>query len=311
MIVTVTLNVAIDKRLVVPEFRYGEVMRVTECNYTAGGKGLNVAKVAAIAGERVAATGFIGGHAGAYVVERLSDSGIESSFISVPGETRSCINLYDEATGRQTELLEPGIFVPPQKVEEFVARYTDLITPAKAVALSGSVPRGVPADIYFRLIQIAREQQKPVLLDTSGALLEEGIKALPTLIKPNSDEIRTLLHKEKIADRSELIDAAKELHARGIPIVVVSLGKEGALVVCDSGVYQGTTPDIEIVNTVGCGDSMVAAFAVGIARGEPMEAVIRRAMAVSTANALCLETGYYRPRDYERLMEQVGVRKLT
>lgn len=309
MIATVTLNVAIDKRYVIENFKLGTVMRVKECNYTAGGKGLNVSRVAKLMGEDVTATGFIGGHAGEYVAEKLGQTGVKSNFIKIDDESRSCINFFDEASGKQTEFLEPGANVKPEDIDKFLTKLPSIIEGSNVVAISGSVPRGVDTGIYADIIKIVKDKGKKVILDTSGELLKKGIKACPTMIKPNTDEIKALLGVE-IDNRAQLIDAAKQLHDSGIPVVVISLGKDGALIVCDDGVFQGITPDIKVVNTVGCGDSMVAAFAVGFARNYSIEDTIKTAMAVSTANALRVETGYFLQEDYDRLIKQVEVKKL-
>lgn len=310
MILTVTLNVAIDKRYVVEEFRFGEVLRVSECNYTAGGKGLNVSKIARLLGEEVTATGFAGGHAGAYVKEQLAGAGIAEAFTDVPGETRSCVNLLDKATGVTTEFLEPGFPVSPEKAEQFLADFAGLLAARPVVCISGSAPKGIPPAYYARIIEAARAKGCFVLLDASGENLRAGIGARPDLIKPNRDELRALLGRE-IGGRDEVVAAARELHARGIGAVVVSLGKEGAVAVCDEGVFLGITPDVPVVNTVGCGDSMIGAFAVGTARGLPMAEGLALATAVSTANALCMETGHFRPEDLARLEREVRVEQLA
>lgn len=307
MILTVTLNVAIDKRYVVENFTIGKVMRVKECNYTAGGKGLNVSKVATIAGEEVLATGFIGGYAGGYVKQQLDNLNIKNEFISVEGETRSCINIYDSNSHSQTEFLEPGISVTKEDTQKFIDTYKKLIKRCSVVTISGSVPRGVDKNIYSTLVALAKEQNKPVILDTSGELLSNGIASLPTMIKPNTDEIASLLKLDKINSIDEVKSAAIKMHNKGIPIVVVSLGKDGALVVCDEGIYRATTPDIKVVNTVGCGDSMVAAFAVCMSRKLPMQETIKLAMAISTANALQVETGYYIKKDMKKIYDLISV----
>jgi len=309
MILTVTLNVAVDKRYVVEKLEPGTVMRVKEVSNTAGGKGLNVSKVAALCGEDVVATGFIGGHSGEYVVEMLGEAGIKSNFVRVKGESRDCINIYDEASGKQTEFLEPGITVTEESVTEFLGKFQELIKTASVVTISGSVPKGLDAKIYEKLINAAKSRGVPVLLDTSGELLKNGIKANPTLIKPNTDEIKVLTNSD-IPDMEGLISCAAALHKNGISYVVVSLGRDGALLVCKDGFFKGFTPDIPVVNTVGCGDSMIAAFAVGLCRDYPTEKTFKLAMAVSTANALRTETGFFIQEDLDNILTQIDIKKI-
>lgn len=309
MILTVTLNASIDKLYVLDQLMPHEVMRVKEVCNTAGGKGLNVSRVAALAGEQVTAMGFVGGHNGRLFESLITESGVEKRFTYVAAETRCCINARDTQTNKSTEFLEPGNPVSQEEAEEFLRDYQEQLPKADVVTISGSMPSGLPADFYGTLVQAAKRHGKPVLLDTSGAALKNALPAGPSLIKPNTDEIRQLLSVD-ISSRADLIAAARRLHEGGVAIVAVSLGKDGVLVVCEAGVYHGITPDIPVVNTVGCGDSMVAGFAVSMARGETIEQAIRYAVAVSTANALTKPTGYFRMEDLQSLLPQIQVEKL-
>lgn len=306
MITTVTLNVAVDKAYVIDELKKGEVMRVLKCTNTAGGKGLNVAKVVKLCQEEVLATGFVGGHAGAYVEEMLADCQVNSEFVHIEGETRSCINVL-AADGSSTEFLEPGEIVSQEKIREFLDNFDEIINRSDVITISGSAPKGIPSDIYATIISMVREKGKKVILDTSGILLKEGIKACPTMIKPNSDEIEALLGIS-IGNREELIEGAKKIQAGGIEYVAVSLGKDGALVVTKDKVYHGLPPTITPVNTVGCGDSMVAAFAVGLAKGYQIQECLRYAVSVSAANALTMETGSFKESDRKEIYEKVEIK---
>ena len=156
MILTVTLNAAIDKRYVVEGYQVGEVNRVKECTYTPGGKGLNVSKPASIAGAEVVATGFVGGHAGNYI-----------ELYHLAEESRSCINIWDEVNHVQTEFLEPGFTVSEEEFKGFEKHFTELVKKADVVAMSGSVPKGLDGTAYQRLVRICKEAGKKVILDTS------------------------------------------------------------------------------------------------------------------------------------------------
>ncbi len=306
MILTVTLNAAIDKRYVVEKFETGSVNRVKECSYSAGGKGLNVSRVAVIAGEEVTATGFVGGHAGNYIAQTLDGQNIKGDFVHISGESRSCINIYDEATHTQTEFLEPGVFVTDADKENMLVKFIELIKDCSVVAISGSVPKGVDSSLYKAMIEIAKQYKKKVILDTSGKLLEECIEAKPTMIKPNMDEIKVLAGKD-IKTQDELIEAAINIQKTGIEVVVISCGANGSLIACEEGVYRALVPRIDAVNTVGCGDSMIAGFAVGFSRGMNMVDTIQLASAISAANAIRMETGFFTMEDMKQLLPRIKV----
>lgn len=266
MILTVTLNAAIDKRYVVDDFKVGEVNRVKECSYVPGGKGLNVSKPASIYGAEVVATGFVGGHAGNYIEDALKPFGIRGDFYHVDAESRSCINIWDEINHVQTEFLEPGFTLTEEDFQGFKKKFRELVQNADVVSMSGSVPKGLDGTAYQSLVRIVKEAGKPVILDTSGKLLELGIEACPTLIKPNIDEIRMLTGKQ-CDNMQDIMEAAKAIHAKGVEIVVVSLGAEGSLAVGDEGIFRAVVPKIDAVNTVGCGDSMICRFCTWTERG--------------------------------------------
>lgn len=310
MILTVTLNAAVDKLYKVKTLEPYGVMRVCEVRSTAGGKGMNVSRVAALAGEAVTAMGFVGGWNGRLFESLVVEGEIEKRFTPVQGETRSCINVWDSAVNRSTELLEPGSPVTQREQEAFVESFTAQLARADAVVLSGSLPCGVPANFYARLIRQAKSAGRPVLLDTSGEALRASLPACPDFIKPNAEELCQLLGCE-VRTQAEMLRAARQLHGQGIGMVAVSRGRDGVLVVSDTGEYCGITPDVPVVNTVGCGDSMVAGFAVGLVRKMGAQEQIRYAVALSTANALTPETGSFRRADLAALLSKVHVQKLA
>lgn len=309
MILTVTLNAAIDKRYVVEELQLDSVMRVKEVTCTAGGKGLNVSRIAVIAGEEVTATGFVGGHAGEFIIESIEGMKVKNAFVKIHGESRTCINIYDETKHTQTEFLEPGVSVTDDDKEELMKKYIALVKECSIVTISGSVPKGVDSSLYTSLIKIAKDNGKKVLLDTSGTLLSDCIITRPTMIKPNLDEIK-MLTGEEILDQSDIIRAAIGIHQSGVEIVNVTLGGDGALVVCSEGVYRARVPKIETVNTVGCGDAATAGFAIGLSRGMTIENTIRLASAISAASAMRMETGFFLPKDMEELLPKISVERI-
>ncbi len=309
MILTVTLNAAIDKRYVVDDFKVNEVNRVLECDYQPGGKGINVSKAATIAGANVTATGFIAGYAGGYIENELKKRDIKTDFINVLGESRSCINIYDSTNKTQTEFLEPGVLITKEDEKLLLEKFEDLVQKHHIVTMSGSAPSGTSDDIYSELIAIAKKHKKKVILDTSGQRLIDGIKANPSLIKPNIDEIQMLAGRQ-IKNQEDLIEIGKKIQGNGIEIVVISLGKDGSIIVSDEGIYKASPPKIEAVNTVGCGDTMIAGFAIGLKDNLTLLDTIKLATAISAASALKAETGYFVKEDMEDILDKVKVIKL-
>lgn len=309
MITTVTLNASIDKVYRIDRLKKGTIMRVKELSSTPGGKGLNVAKAVKLCGGQVLATGFAGGHAGAYLEEQLDRIGVGHRFQHIGGETRSCINILDE-DGISTELLEPGAVISRREMEEFLELYQDVLEESRVVAISGSLPRGVEPCIYADLIHMAKDRGMLTILDSSGDALRKGLEAIPYMIKPNREELEAYLRRS-LTDERELIRAAKEIREMGIKIVVLSLGEDGAIAVSDSGIYRGRPPEVKAVNPAGCGDAMVAAFAVAFERGQGVEEALRYAIAVSAANTLTMTTGDFHPSDVDRLFCAVQLEKLS
>jgi tagatose 6-phosphate kinase len=310
MITTVTLNASIDKayRINMPLTRR-TVMRVAECEDSAGGKGLNAARAIAACGEPVVATGFVGGNNGRYLCELVARDGIRERFVRVKNETRCCINVL-EPGGGSTEFLEPGRPVYEAELEEMKGTLLELAKQSDVVTMSGSTPAGASSDVYQQLVRLVRETGKPVILDTSGDFLMKGIHALPTMLKPNIDEIGQLLGR-KIDGIDEVVSAAQELHERGVEIVVVSLGAAGAIMACDEGVFHGNAPKIQAVNPVGAGDTMVGSFAVAIARGMKGSERLRFAMSCASASCLSPHTGRFDPQVADDLFNKTAVESVA
>lgn len=309
MITTVTLNASIDKayQMKTP-LRNGSVMRVASCHNTAGGKGLNVARIIRRCGEQVMTTGLVGGFNGQYLESLLDRDGLAHEFQHISGETRSCINILDEEYG-STEYLEPGCTITDYEEQQFMQLFATVAHESSIITISGSIPQGLDTGIYERMVSSVRALNKPVILDTSGEALKKGLQARPTMVKPNQDELEALLGKP-ITGIAEVIASAKEIHAMGIPYVVVSLGGDGALMVCKDGVFHGKPPKVEVVNTVGCGDSMVGAFAVALKREYTAPQALQYAVAVATANALSPHTGDFDPAVFDKIYDKINIETL-
>ena len=307
MITTVTLNASIDKAYrVAGEVVPGTVMRIAEVRNSAGGKGLNASRAVITCGAQVTATGFVGGNNGRMLCELAGRDGVPCDFVRTESETRCCVNVL-EPGGRSTELLEPGQPVSEGDVEAIVEKVSGLAAVSGVVTMSGSVPSGCGEDIYCRLVEAVHAAGRPAVLDTSGKLLVRSLDARPDVIKPNLDEVAAILGRAP-GSLEEVVAAAREVREQhGVGCVVVSLGGDGAIMSCEEGEFRGTSPAIEVVNSVGSGDTLVGAFAVAMERGATAPERLRYAMACASANCLTPGTGTFDPEVAEELAGRTEV----
>ncbi|HOM02844.1 MAG TPA: 1-phosphofructokinase family hexose kinase [Acetivibrio sp.] len=309
MITSVALNPALDKIYFVDNFEPGKMYRVREMVKSAGGKGVNVARVACMIGENVRLIGFKGGEAGNWLESQLKKLGVCTRFVEVCGETRTNNNIIDRVRDNETEVLEPGPFISGEDMERFIAVYKEVLADSKVVVLSGGLPQGVPANYYKTLIEAAKPFNIPVILDTGGEALKEGIKAKPHVIKPNLRELSSLAQKE-LSDVEEIVEVLREINAGGIDIAIVSMGEKGAILSTKDSCIRVKVPPIDTVNTIGSGDAMVAGFAAGLARKKPPEECIRLASACGMSNARFLEIGVVDKNEVEAQKGSVMIEKI-
>ncbi|MFG3387760.1 1-phosphofructokinase family hexose kinase [Streptomyces rochei] len=297
MILTVTLNTALDITYRVPGLRPHASHRVTEVTERPGGKGLNVARVLAALGHPVTVTGFAGGSTGATVRASLAGvPGVVDALVPVAGATRRTVAVVDERTGDTTQLNEPGPVVAPAEWNAFQEAYEDLLAGAAAVALCGSLPPGVPVGAYAGLVRTARAAGVPVLLDTSGEPLRRGVAARPDLIKPNADELAELTGSH------EPLRATQAARRRGARSVVASLGAAGLLAETPEGRWRAAPPAQVRGNPTGAGDSAVAGLLSGLVEHLPWPDRLARAVALSAATVLSPVAGEFDRAVYEELL---------
>lgn len=307
MITTVTLNPAIDKTCVATRMIPGQVNRMESVKNIAGGKGINVTKVLLQYGYLVRAMGFLGGYTGDFIKQSVKALGAECRFTYVAGDTRCNTNILSE-DGYVTEVLEPGPTISKEEMEKLLVDYDRTLMDSECIILSGSVSAGVPDTIYEDLILRAKKAGRKVLLDSSGAYLKNGVRAIPFMVKPNVKELEILMGR-KLKDREAVIHAALTLAETGIEHVLVSMGEKGLLYVCGQEIFFAGAPKIKAVNTVGCGDSVVASFAISMRMGEEKEKLLRRATAISAANATTLESAVIPRETMEELYNKIEVEK--
>lgn len=306
MITAITLNAAIDQIYEVATLEVGGVNRISTITKDAGGKGMNVAKVLQASGATVDVGGFAGGTSGEKIRQLLNARALPNEMISIANENRVCLTILDGSDGRGTELLESGPVISGDEWSDMLKWLDTKSKTTKWFALSGSLPKGVPTDAYKQMINILHSNGAKAVLDSSGNALKLGIEAKPFAIKPNEQEIAAILGKNGLSE-TDLIEAGKQFVTAGIEHVCFSLGGDGALILNESGAYKITAPKIEVVNTVGSGDSFVGGLLYGFATGEDIETTYKRAVASGTSNAMYKDIGYIEIDAVEAFMKEISI----
>ena len=316
MIAVVCLNPALDVTHHVPAVDWAGVNRPSAVHARPGGKGLNVARTLHALGVDVLVLGLAGGITGSGVAAALGGVGVPAAFTAVAGETRRTFTVVD-GRGRGTAMFsEPGPEVTAAEFGEFRARYQGALeTGSAAVALSGSLPPGLPAGTYATLIEMATAAGVPAVLDAHGEALRRGAAAGPAIVKPNLAELEALsgrrLSTGRGADRDAVAAAAGQLREAGPQAVVATLGAEGLLAATGDGRWRARPPAVVAGNATGAGDAVAAALVHGLVLGRPWDERLRHAVALGTAAAAAPAAGEFRHADYASALPQVTVRRVT
>lgn len=308
MIVTVTMNPALDKTAALDELTPRGLNRLGEVRRDVGGKGINVSRAVAALGGSSLCTGFLAGETGRAMERALEEmEGLEPRFLFVPGETRTNLKIM-EPDGSLTEFNEPGPDVT-RALPDLAALLEELLSAGDVVVLSGSAGPGTPDTAYRALTELAHRKGARVFVDADGPLLEKALEAGPDLIKPNGYELGKLLGRPG-SDVAELARMALELNRRGVGTVCVSLGGDGALFVHGGKALRAKGLKMEVRSTVGCGDTMVAALAYALNEGMAPGEGFRLAMAASAA--ACTTQGTCPPDRalVDRLLPEIKIEPL-
>lgn len=283
MVITVTLNPAMDKTLTVDNFNCGIVNRASSLRYDIGGKGINVSKVLRNFEIESICTGFLGGIWEDTFIKELKKRDINSEFIHIAGETRTNTKIVDNINKVFTDINEKGPEVSSKELEALINKFTVLCKSNDIVVLSGGVPQGIPNDIYCTLTKIARKKGAIVIMDADGELLKQGIKGIPDIIKPNEHELNNFFSTEFKND-DNIIKAADNLRGLGIDKVLVSQGSKGAILLTENVAYQASAVKVSVNSTVGAGDSMVAALVYSQINNYNQKRTLRFAIACGAAS---------------------------
>lgn len=313
MILVVNLNPALDLTYEVPALHRGRTNRVVRMWTRAGGKGINVARVLQQLGVPVTVLALLGGTTGEIIRKELAEAGVKGRWLEVPGETRRCIAVHDQASGEVTEINEPGPDIDAAHWRALQVEFTRKLVERdlRCVVLSGSLPPGLPVDAYSTLVTASHQAKIPVILDTSGEALRRALRAGPTVIKPNRDELAGLIgaDPQDMAETALEPEVFKKIRGLGPAATVVSLGRDGLVAVTPQGAWHAVPPGIE-GNPTGAGDAAVAALARGMVENTPWPELLRQAAALSAAAVAEPVAGRVDLRFYEVLLPKVSVEEL-
>ena len=312
MILTVTLNAAIDRTVAVPNFRLGRRHRAVESRTVAGGKGINVARALSLLGRPVIASGFVGGPTGTRVLEGLQEESVLTDFTRIASETRINLAVIDPTSGEQSEINERGPAVSPEEVQRLFDRIGYLASGAKICVLAGSVPPGAGDDLYARLVDDLSRRGVPVVLDAEGEAMLAGVRAGASMVTPNQAEAEELVGQEFI-DRGDLAQGLLELVRLGASEAAITR-PDGCVAAVGEGrsrrLLEVHTEPLEPVSTVGSGDAFLAGYVAARYEGREAEDCLAYGVACGAESTQHFGAGTVDRNQVERLLGEVSVHDL-
>ncbi len=307
-IATVTLNPAIDQTVRVDNFQPNNVNRAQEIRFDASGKGVNVASFLADYGYDTAVTGYLGQENVDIFEQFFSSKRIHDCFVRIPGNTRINVKVVDVLKQQTTDINMPGQPPPQEAMQTLFRIIEELAHSCDWFVLSGSLPPRVPTTIYATIITQLKQQKKRIILDTSGEALRAGIQAGPTILKPNIEELQYLVG-HALTSEAEIQQAAHHLLNEDIELVVVSMGKQGAMLVEQATTLIATPPTVQVKKTFGAGDALVAGLVTAQIQGLSLADCGRLATAFSVGTIAQINYDLPSHETLRQYCQQVHIRK--
>jgi 1-phosphofructokinase family hexose kinase len=313
MIVTVTLNAALDRILTVPNFQLGHRHRASEGLALPGGKGINIARALKGLDVPVVATGLAGGGTGTRILEELRAEGILHDFVPIGDESQTSTTVVDPSGSSYTEIYERGPKVEPGELELFLEKLHYLARAADWVVFAGSLPRAVDDAFYAEAIRDLNRRGVRTALDAEGEPLRLGVEAEPFLVSPNEREAEALVGQEfnEEADFAQALDDVADLGARNVLIAQGSgcfaLFREDR----ERRRFRVIAPKLDVVSPVGSADVLLAGFIAAESAGRPLEEALRSATAAAAASTLAVGAGRFEPREAGRLLPSIEAIELA
>lgn len=309
MISTITLNPAVDKTVYITKLAPNDTNRVLKVETDAGGKGINCSRMLKRLGAETEIVAFLGGKTGEFIRTVLHKEEIPLDCVHTGKATRTCICVEDTSGQPPTTLNERGGPIEHSELVTLLEKAKDIAQRSSFVVFGGSVPVGVNPDVYRVLIQIAAAGGAKAVLDADGEAFAEGIKARPFMVKPNLDEAEHFLGKQ-FESKADVARAAYAIFELGIELVVISLGKQGAVACYQEAMYEVTAPPVKTISTIGSGDSMIAGILFALDHGKGIEDALRLGCAAGAATAMSNGADIGEKTDVDGLISGVNVTKL-
>lgn len=280
MIYTVTLNPSIDFLVRLPEFKVGEVNRMTSDAKFPGGKGINVSRILARLGVNSTALGFLGGFTGAFIKEKLEEEAIQTDFVRISSDTRINVKIKSDL---ESELNGAGPRISAAEREQFLAKL-DVLTAEDCVILAGSAPASLGPDFYLDVIAKIKAQGAAFVIDIEGDVLVKSLASQPLVVKPNNHELAAIYGVE-FDSVDDLIPYGHRLLADGAQYAMISMAGDGALLFANGQTYFAQAIKGTVKNSVGAGDSMIAGFVGEFTNSHDPVKAFRQGVACGTATA--------------------------
>lgn len=309
-IVTITLNPAIDQTVILEHFRPGEVNRAIRNYRQAGGKGVNVSSLLGGYGVSSTATGLLGEANSGLFTNLFKASGVKDEFVRIPGETRTGIKIIDDSCRETTDINFPGLEPSLAELGQLESKLKNMVMPGRWFVVAGSLPPGVSVDFLRSLLSMLKQAGARVAVDTSGDALKAAIAEGVDLIKPNGQELEEYMG-ERLDGFASQVDAAVKLQREKVPHVILSLGHEGALFLTPESALVASAPPVEVVSTVGAGDSLLAGYLAGVVTGCSQEDCARLGTVFAWSTLEKLNRELSDRSEIEKRMSEISIQSIS
>ncbi len=308
MILVICLNPALQRTLWFNKFHHGEVNRVSRKILSAGGKGVNVARIITGLGVEATLLTVLGGYTGELIKKYLKRDQIFYHAVGVNSETRNCTTILD-GNNKQTEVVEEGDRIAKSESDAVVRVFQKLLKKSCFLVISGTALPGFPKTIYQKFVRMAKQNGVKTLIDATGDQLKKSLRGNPFLVKPNWKEMETL-NQKAIKDTQSMKESMKEIHHEGADSVLVTTESSSALLYHEERFYRIDPPQVKVINSIGSGDGVAAGISVGMVRGLSLIESIRLGIACGTANCKTRIAGVVRSNDIQAMIPKVRIESL-